>query len=109
MHNPYDSTMFTTATLKAYEKKIVNDLKSPEYAAASTQELMKLRLNQVREVLAHRSTLEQFTNKQIRGAVTNLRHAKQNRPGGLLVAEQAALEDLTAELRRREKAATHGH
>ena len=46
-------------------------------------------------------TVHKFSDGQLRGGKKNLEHAKAHRPGGLMNSEQAALDNITAELERR--------
>jgi hypothetical protein len=45
--------------------------------------------------------MTQFSTRQLRQAAKSLEHAKTNRPGGILKGEQAALDNIDAELERR--------
>jgi hypothetical protein len=45
--------------------------------------------------------LEKLSNRQLEGCRKALEHAKANRPGGLLVTEQMALDEIVAEIERR--------
>jgi len=45
--------------------------------------------------------MTEFTNRQLEGSKKNLEHARAHRPGGLLVTEQQALDDINTELERR--------
>jgi hypothetical protein len=64
-----------------------------------------IRQNQTRRVIRNQGgeqmTMKQFSTKQLGQAVKGLEHAKANRPGGLLVTEQAALDNIKAEIHRR--------
>ena len=46
-------------------------------------------------------SLDKFTTADLTEAAANLEHAKSNRPGGLLVNEQTALDRIKQELLRR--------